>query len=49
MKVLLSSNKYKAVIFDLDGVITQTAGTHAVAWKRMFDDLHPPQKTPRLF
>ena len=26
-----------AVIFDTDGVITQTAGTHAKAWKRMFD------------
>ncbi|MDX5422744.1 MAG: beta-phosphoglucomutase family hydrolase [Hymenobacteraceae bacterium] len=28
----------KALIFDLDGVITQTAGVHARAWKRMFDD-----------
>jgi alpha,alpha-trehalase len=26
-----------AVIFDLDGVITDTASVHAVAWKRMFD------------
>jgi trehalose-phosphatase len=28
---------YRAVILDLDGVITQTAGLHAQAWKRMFD------------
>jgi alpha,alpha-trehalase len=26
-----------AVIFDLDGVITDTASVHAAAWKRMFD------------
>ncbi len=33
-------NKYSfdAVIFDLDGVITQTAKVHSLAWKRMFDD-----------
>lgn len=28
----------KAVIFDLDGVITQTAKVHAAAWKAMFDE-----------
>lgn len=28
----------KAVIFDMDGVITKTALTHAAAWKKMFDD-----------
>jgi hypothetical protein len=27
-----------AVIFDLDGVVTQTAKVHARAWKRLFDD-----------
>ena len=27
-----------AVIFDLDGVITFTASTHAASWKRMFDE-----------
>ena len=26
-----------AVIFDLDGVITDTASVHASAWKRVFD------------
>ncbi len=28
---------FEAVIFDLDGVITQTAHVHAGAWKRTFD------------
>lgn len=28
----------KAAIFDLDGVITNTASIHAQAWKRMFDE-----------
>ncbi|MDH3426336.1 MAG: hypothetical protein OEM22_06650, partial [Acidimicrobiia bacterium] len=28
---------YRAVLFDLDGVITDTASLHAAAWKRMFD------------
>ncbi|MEA2086061.1 MAG: trehalose-phosphatase [Chloroflexota bacterium] len=27
-----------AVIFDMDGVITNTASTHAAAWKQMFDE-----------
>ncbi|MDA3939024.1 MAG: beta-phosphoglucomutase family hydrolase [Spirochaetia bacterium] len=29
---------FEAVIFDLDGVITQTAKVHSLAWKKMFDD-----------
>ena len=33
----MKENTFKAVIFDLDGVITQTAGVHSAAWKRMFD------------
>jgi len=28
----------EAVIFDMDGVITKTALTHAAAWKKMFDE-----------
>jgi beta-phosphoglucomutase family hydrolase len=28
---------YRAVIFDLDGVLTRTATLHARAWKEMFD------------
>jgi beta-phosphoglucomutase family hydrolase len=27
-----------AVIFDMDGVVTETASVHAAAWKRLFDD-----------
>lgn len=29
---------FKAVVFDLDGVITDTAAVHSRAWKRMFDE-----------
>lgn len=29
---------FEAVIFDLDGVITDTAKVHALAWKRLFDE-----------
>jgi alpha,alpha-trehalose phosphorylase len=28
----------EAVLFDLDGVVTRTAGLHAAAWKETFDD-----------
>jgi beta-phosphoglucomutase family hydrolase len=31
-----------ACLFDLDGVITQTARVHAQAWKRTFDEFHVP-------
>jgi beta-phosphoglucomutase family hydrolase len=34
---LLQEKNIKALIFDLDGVVTQTARVHAHAWKRMFD------------
>lgn len=34
----LSQKEYDAFIFDLDGVITQTAKVHASAWKKMFDE-----------
>ncbi len=33
----MSVNNFDAVIFDLDGVITQTALVHSAAWKSMFD------------
>jgi beta-phosphoglucomutase family hydrolase len=35
---LLSRNRFDAVLFDLDGVLTATAKVHAACWKRMFDD-----------
>jgi beta-phosphoglucomutase family hydrolase len=33
-----SGDRLEAVIFDLDGVVTNTAAVHARAWKRLFDD-----------
>ena len=35
---LLSRNRFDAVLFDLDGVLTATAKVHAACWKRMFDE-----------
>ena len=36
---------FDSVIFDLDGVITQTATVNAKAWKQMFEDyLHMREK-----
>ncbi|HEY2162380.1 MAG TPA: beta-phosphoglucomutase family hydrolase [Gemmatimonadaceae bacterium] len=29
---------FRAFLFDLDGVVTDTARVHATAWKRLFDD-----------
>ncbi|WP_456442835.1 beta-phosphoglucomutase family hydrolase [Caldithrix abyssi] len=34
----MSDLKFEAVVFDLDGVITQTASVHSAAWKQMFDE-----------
>ena len=36
-KHLVSTGKYGAWLFDLGGVITDTASVHAAAWKRTFD------------
>lgn len=33
----LTRDRFDAVLFDLDGVLTDTARLHAAAWKRMFD------------
>ena len=35
---VLQNLPFKAVIFDLDGVITKTALVHAASWKDMFDE-----------
>ncbi len=35
---VLSKSRYDAVIFDLDGVITDTARTHFRSWKAVFDE-----------
>ena len=37
MRTSIPKSRYDAVIFDLDGVVTQTAAVHAAAWKRLFD------------
>jgi len=33
----LSKADFDAVLFDLDGVVTETAKVHAVCWKKVFD------------
>ena len=37
---VVSRDQYDAVLFDLDGVITNTAKLHAACWKQMFDRLY---------
>ncbi len=37
MTTTLATDRFDAVIFDLDGVITDTASVHRAAWKRLFD------------
>jgi len=34
----ITRDKFDAVLFDLDGVITDTAKMHATCWKKMFDE-----------
>jgi len=34
---LISRARHDAVVFDLDGVVTQTSVVHAAAWKALFD------------
>ncbi len=36
--VTIDRRLHDAVLFDLDGVVTDTAAMHAAAWKRLFDD-----------
>jgi beta-phosphoglucomutase family hydrolase len=38
VKHVISRERYDAVLLDLDGVITDTAGIHAACWKQMFDE-----------
>ncbi|MBI5585094.1 MAG: trehalose-phosphatase [Deltaproteobacteria bacterium] len=35
---MIPAGSFDAIIFDLDGVVTDTASVHAAVWKRMFDD-----------
>ncbi len=34
----LTKDRFDAVLFDLDGVLTDTAAIHAACWKRTFDE-----------
>ena len=34
---LITPERFDAVLFDLDGVLTATAKIHAACWKQMFD------------
>src|ERR1035437_11119703 len=36
---------YDAVIFDMDGVVPDTASVHARAWKALFDEVLPRLST----
>ena len=37
MDDIITSQKFDAVLFDMDGVLTATAKVHAASWKKMFD------------
>jgi beta-phosphoglucomutase family hydrolase len=37
-KAVIAKGRVSGVVFDMDGVVTQTATVHARAWKRLFDD-----------
>ena len=37
MVATITAERYDAVLFDLDGVLTKTAAVHEAAWKAMFD------------
>jgi len=41
---LLSPARYDAVVFDLDGVLTDTASLHLSAWTELFDDFLAAQE-----
>jgi beta-phosphoglucomutase family hydrolase len=44
------SRSYRAFVFDMDGVVTDTASVHAAAWKALFDEVLEkvggPDQTP---
>jgi alpha,alpha-trehalase len=47
MPVCIDARRYDGVLFDLDGVVTDTAAVHAKAWRALFDDVlsRRPQRT----
>jgi beta-phosphoglucomutase family hydrolase len=46
-KDVISRDRYDAVLFDMDGVITDTARLHATCWKEMFDEYLKKRATQR--
>ena len=46
-KSAINRDRYDAVLFDLDGVITNTAKVHAACWKKMFDEYLQQRATQR--
>jgi len=46
-KSAINRDRYDAVLFDLDGVITNTAKIHAACWKKMFDEYLQQRATQR--
>jgi beta-phosphoglucomutase family hydrolase len=44
---VITRDLYDAVLFDLDGVITDTANLHAACWKQMFDEYLQNRATQR--
>jgi beta-phosphoglucomutase family hydrolase len=38
MRIAITREQHDAVLLDLDGVITDTANTHAACWKQIFDE-----------
>lgn len=37
-RVVIDTHRFDAVVFDMDGVVTDTVGSHRAAWKAMFDE-----------
>ena len=46
---IINPELYDAVLFDLDGVVTRTADTHAIAWKKLFDEYLEKKKDTASF
>jgi beta-phosphoglucomutase family hydrolase len=44
---MITRDQYDAVLFDLDGVLTNTANIHAACWKQMFDEYLQKRVTQR--
>ena len=38
MRHPITRDRYQAVLFDMDGVVTDTVSIHATCWKTMFDE-----------